>query len=341
MYSCWMPQPLIPQDQLRGAAAPERKFRLMERVRAAMAERRYSPRTCEAYLGWIRSYIEFHGRRHPADLSDQEVAAFLSHLAIEKRVSASSQNQALFALRFLYTTVLRQPLGQTLDIVPATRPKRLPIVLSVEEIRVIMSRLRDPDRVIVSLLYGSGLRILECVSLRVKDIDLERREILVREGKGKKDRRVPIAKSAVNDLRRMLRKAHRVWSSDVKNSVRTTGIEGALARKLPHADRDWSWYYVFPATRTLVDTDGVRRRHHIHETKIQRAVRVAARSAGIGKRVTCHSFRHSFATHLLESGSDIRTIQELLGHSDLNTTMIYTHVANCGGLGVKSPADNL
>jgi integron integrase len=336
-----MTRPRIPHNHLRGAPEPERKFRLMERVRVVLAERRFSPRTCEAYLGWIRAYIEFHGRRHPADLSEAEVGSYLSHLAVEKRVAASTQNQALSALKFLYGNVLRQPLGAMMEITPAKRPVLLPVVLSPGEVRAVLERLRDPDRVIVSLLYGSGLRILECVSLRVKDIDVERREILVRAGKGDKDRRVPLARSAVNDVRRILRLSAQVWRSDVRNSVRATGIEGALARKLPNADRDWSWFYVFPATRIFVDAAGVRRRHHIHETKIQRALKGAVRSAGIGKRVTCHSFRHSFATHLLEGGADIRTIQELLGHRDLRTTMVYTHVADCGGLGVRSPADSL
>ena len=336
-----MPLPLIPESHLRGPASPDRKFRLMERVRLAMQERRFSPRTCEAYARCIRSYIEFHRRRHPGDLGEVEVGEFLSYLAVKRRVAASSQNQALAALRFLYSVVLRQPLGQSLEIVPATRPKRLPVVLSIGEVRAILERLRDPDRVIVLLLYGSGLRVLECVSLRVKDVDLERREIVVRGGKGNKDRRVPLAESAISDVRRMLRIAHRVWRDDARQSVRVTGIEGALARKLPNADGDWSWFYLFPATRTFVDAAGTRRRHHIHETKIQRSVGEAARSAGIGKRVSCHAFRHSFATHLLESGADIRTIQEVMGHSDLRTTMVYTHVANRGGLGVRSPADSL
>ena len=306
-----------------------------------MRERHYSRRTEEAYVAWIRRYILFSGRRHPADLDAADVRAFLSDLAVRQRVSASTQNQALAAINFLYASVLQRPLARVEGIVPAIRPRRLPEVLSVGEVRSIIGRLREPDRLVVSLLYGSGLRVLECVSLRVKDLDLERREITVRGGKGNKDRRVPLAESALSDMRRAMRSSELRWRSDRRRGVRVTGIDGALAKKLPNAERDWPWYYLFPASRILVDSGGVLRRHHLHETQVQRAVRAAAVEAGTGKRVTCHAFRHSFATHLLESGADIRTIQELLGHSDVRTTMIYTHVLNRGGLGVTSPADRL
>ena len=281
------------------------------------------------------------GRRHPRDLDAVDVRAFLSDLAVRQEVSASTQNQAAAALNFLYASVLKRPLEPLNDIVPASRPKRLPVVLSVSEIRSVLGLLRDPDRLVVSLLYGSGLRILECVSLRVKDVDLERREITVRGGKGDKDRRVPLAESVLPDLRRQLRTSRRVWSFGQRSKVRVTGMSAALALKLPNADRDWPWFYVFPASRTFIDGSGVSRRHHLHQTHVQRAVHEASNAARLGKRVTCHSFRHSFATHLLESGSDIRTIQELLGHSDVRTTMVYTHVLNRGGLGVRSPADQL
>lgn len=332
---------LIPLSHLGREAEPERKFRLMERVRFVLRERRLSSRTEEAYCSWIRRYILFHGRRHPSELDEGDVGKFLSDLAVRQRVSASTQNQALAALVFLYSTVLRRPLNRIVDISPAKRPQRLPVVLSKSEVRLILERLRGRDRVVVSLLYGSGLRILECVSLRVKDVCIDRREIIVRGGKGDKDRRVPLAESCIDDVLRMLRGANRVWRQDGTRRVRVTGIDGALAMKMPNADREWPWYYLFPAARTFVDSAGVRRRHHLHETQVQRAVRNAVREVGIGKRVTCHSFRHSFATHLLESGTDIRTIQELLGHSDLRTTMVYTHVLNRGGLGVRSPADAL
>lgn len=336
-----MPHPLVPLAHLQRASEPERKFRLMEVVRRAMRERRYSARTEEAYTAWIRRFIVFGGRRHPADLDETDVRAFLSDLAVVQRVSASTQNQALAAINFLYATVLHRPLASALDIVPARRPRRLPVVLSAGEVRAILERLRDPDRLVVSLLYGSGLRILECVSLRVKDVDIDRREITVRGGKGGKDRRAPLAESAIQAVKRVLRSSYRVWRGDRRRGVRVTGIGGALARKLPEADREWPWFYIFPATRTYVDSVGVLRRHHLHETQVQRAVRTATIEARLGKRVTCHSFRHSFATHLLESGADIRTIQELLGHSDVRTTMVYTHVLNRGGLGVRSPADRL
>jgi len=336
-----MPQPLIPASHLGPEAEPERKYRLMERVRLAMAARRFSVRTQEAYSSWIRRYIMFHGRRHPSDLDETDVARFLSTLAVKERVSASTQNQALAALTFLYGSVLHRPLNRMEDIAPANRPKRLPVVLSPGEVRSILAKLQGRDRLVVSLLYGSGLRILECVSLRVKDVDLERREITVHAGKGDKDRRTPLAASSIEDVKRALRSSHRRWKEDCRSRIRVTGIDGALSQKLPRADTEWVWYYLFPATRTFVDSAGVRRRHHLHETQIQRVVRKAARDANIRKRVTCHCFRHSFATHLLESGSDIRTIQLLLGHADLRTTMVYTHVLNRGGLGVRSPADRL
>lgn len=336
-----MPSPLIPMSQLNAPPEPERKLRLMEIVRRAMRERRLSPRTEEAYTGWIRRYIVFHGRRHPADLDTSDFSAFLSDLAVTKMVSASTQNQALAALTFLYAGVLRRPLAPMPNVQHATSRRRMPVVLSESEVRAVLGALREPDRLVVSLLYGSGLRILECVSLRVKDIDLDRCEITVRAGKGNKDRRVPLARTAVADVQRRLRESYSRWRNDSRRDIRVTGIGEALSRKLPGADREWPWYYVFPASRILTDRSGVVRRHHLHETQVQRAVHNAVRESKLGKRITCHSFRHSFATHMLENGSDIRTIQELLGHSDLKTTMIYTHVLNRGGLGVQSPADRL
>lgn len=336
-----MPRPLIPATHLRRAAEPERKHRLMEIVRREMLERRYSPRTQEAYAGWIRRYILYSGRRHPADLDVVDVRAFLSDLAVRQRVAASTQNQALAALLFLYGKVLRRPLAPVTDVIRARAPQRLPVVLTPTEVRGVLARLQDPERLVVTLLYGSGLRILECVSLRVKDVDLERREITIRAGKGQKDRRAPLAASAVDDVRRGLRVAYEVWSRDGRRGIRTTGIGESLVRKIPGAERDWPWFYLFPATRTFFDGEKIQRRHHLHETQVQRAVRQATAAARVAKRVTCHSFRHSFATHLLESGTDIRTIQELLGHTSVRTTMIYTHVLNRGALGVRSPADLL
>lgn len=313
----------------------------METVRRVLRERRYSARTEEAYIAWIRRYILYNGRRHPADLDVEDVRAFLSDLAVRQRVSASTQNQALAALQFLYTSVVRRPLSSVGNIAPAKVSRRVPVVLSQNEVRLILNRLREPERLCVALMYGSGLRVLECMSLRVKDVDVERCEITVRSGKGDKDRRTPLAASIVEDVKRARRDSYRRWRADDRAGVRTTGISPALTRKFPNAEREWGWQYLIPATRTFIDADGVRRRHHLHVTVVQRAVKRAAAEATLSKSVSCHAFRHSFATHLLESGADIRTIQELLGHSDLRTTMIYTHVLGRGALGVRSPADLL
>ena len=337
-----MPVPPIPLSHLTGPPNPERRLRLLEIVRRRLRERRYSRRTEEAYVHWIRRYVLFHGRRHPRELGPAEVRAFLSALAVEQRVAASTQNQALSALLFLYEQVLGTQLERIEGIVPARLPARVPVVLSQREIKLVLSELGShPARLCAALMYGSGLRLLECLALRVKDVDLDRHEIVVRGGKGGKDRRTPLAEMCRPSLERHLRETRMRYHRDLKFGVRCTGLTEALKRKLPRADRSWSWWYVFPARRTFVDDQGVRRRHHFHETAVQRAVAAAARRAGLAKRVTCHAFRHSFATHLLESGADIRTVQELLGHSDVRTTMHYTHVLNRGRLGVRSPADRL
>lgn len=335
--------PRIPDPHLRDNERPDRPLRLMSVVRARLRELHYSERTERTYASWIVRFIRFNDRRHPRDLDIADVRRFLSDLAVRHQVAASTQNLALASLRFLYDRVLMMPLGlDTLEgVSPAKRPRRLPVVLTPSEIRAIVAHLDDPATTCVLLMYGSGLRVHECVSLRAKDVDLERREIVVRGGKGDKDRRVPLAESCVAPLRRYLRHAAAGHRRDLQVDIRTTGITAALLRKYPRADVDWPWRYVFPASRTFRDSAGVRRRHHLHETAIQRAFRRAVDAAGIAKRATCHSLRHSFATHLLESGADIRTVQELLGHTDLRTTMIYAHVLNRGGLGVRSPADSL
>ena len=333
--------PTIPLPHLVGPPDPARRFRFMELVRRRLHEGRYSRRTEEAYVFWIRRYILFHGRRHPRDLGPDHVRDFLSALAVEERVAASTQNQALAALTFLHERVLGVSLVRVDGIVPARRPRHIPVVLSRREVRSLLAHLPHPARLCVRLMYGSGLRLMECVTLRVKDLDFDRREIVVRAGKGDKDRRAPLPATCVPALEAWLRHGRRRFARDRRDGLRSTGISDALLRKYPDADGSWAWWYVFPATRTLVRGDGARCRHHLHETVIQRAVRRAVAAAGITKRVTCHSFRHSFATHLLESGADIRTVQELLGHSDVRTTMIYTHVLNRGGLGVRSPADSL
>jgi integron integrase len=318
-----------------------RRFRLMEIVRRSLRERRYSPRTEEAYIHWIRRFIIANERRHPSELGAEEVRRFLSHLAVEERVSVSTQNQALSALTFLYAHVVRRPLAPVDGIAPARRSRHLPVVLSLREVRAVLGRLEEPHRLCVSIMYGSGLRVLECMSLRIKDVDLDRREIVIRGGKGGKDRRTPLARSCVLPVRVQLRRAMARAANDRHADVGVSGIDDALRRKYPGVEFDWRWQYLFAATRTHVAADGRRQRHHLHESVVQRAFRSAVAAAGISKRATCHSLRHSFATHLLESGADIRTVQELLGHTDVRTTMIYTHVLNRGGLGVRSPGDDL
>lgn len=334
--------PAIPASQLGRRAELDRRARLLERVRNRLRTRHYSPRTETAYCDWIRRFILYHERRHPATMGEPEIAEFLTHLASDKHVSASTQNQALQAILFLYREVLARPVGLVSGVTRAKRGRRLPVVLSPDEVRSILSRMRGVPRLCAVLLYGSGLRLLECLSLRVKDIDFDRVEIMVRSGKGDKDRRVPLPRTAVPALRVHLGRVKAQFNRDLAAGARGAPLPGALGRKLPNADREWVWQYVFPATRLYREAvTGIRRRHHLHETVIQRAFTVAVRASGIAKRATCHTLRHSFATHLLESGSDIRTIQELLGHSDVRTTMVYTHVLNRGGLGVSSPADRL
>lgn len=333
--------PLIPSAHLGREPSPERPLRLLELVRHALRSRRYAARTEDAYVHWIRRFVLFHGRKHPRDMGAREVSEFLSHLAVGRGVAASTQNQALAALLFLYDKVLSTPLDRVEDIAPARASRHVPVVLSSREIRTIMSCLREPYLLCVGLMYGGGLRLLECMTLRVKDVDFDRREIIVRGGKGAKDRRVPLAESSVLVLEAWLRRQQPRYAADLRAGVRTTGIAAALERKYPGASAEWRWRYIFPAIRTFVDGEGVQRRHHLHESAVQRSLRDAVSRAQITKRVSCHTFRHSFATHLLEAGSDIRTVQELLGHTDVRTTMIYTHVLNRGGLGVISPADRL
>lgn len=290
---------------------------------------------------WIRRYVLFNERRHPRDLGETEVRNFLSALAVDEHVAASTQNQALAALTFLYDRVLDRPLTRIDGIAPAHHHRRVPVVLSQRELRAILAQLDDPAKTAAELMYGSGLRLIECVRLRVKDIDIDRYEIVVRFGKGGKDRRVPLAESSVPAVKRLLNERRTQFRADERARVSTTELPDALTRKYPNAAREWPWQFLFAATRTTMDANHTRLRHHLHETLIQRAFRDAVRRAGLTKRATCHSLRHSFATHLLERGADIRTVQELLGHADVRTTMVYTHVLNRGGLGVKSPADLL
>ncbi len=313
---------------------------LLEQVRDAVRTRHYSIRTEEAYLRWIREYILFFDKRHPEELGAKEISAFLSHLAVRRNVAASTQNQALSALLFLYREVLALPIGWVDDVERAKRPKRLPVVFTRDEVKAVLGHLRADMWLMASLLYGSGLRLMECVRLRVKDIDFGPLQIVVREGKGDKDRITMLPATLLQPLERQLEKAKALHEMDVREGFGHVYLPYALARKYPNADREWGWQYVFPARqRSLDPRTGREQRHHVAETALQKAVRVAVRGAGIIKPGTCHTLRHSFATHLLEAGYDIRTIQELLGHADVTTTMIYTHVLNRGGKGVKSPLE--
>ncbi|MGE3513389.1 MAG: integron integrase [Vicinamibacterales bacterium] len=316
--------------------------KLLDCVRDAIRLRHYSRRTEEAYVFWTRRFIVFHGKRHPADMGAADVSAFLAGLAVKQRVAASTQNQAMSALLFLYRHVLGIDLGD-IDAVPhARRPVTVPVELSPAEVRVVLERLTGVSRLIAQLLYGAGLRLQECLELRVKDVDFGRHEITVRRGKGQKDRRVMLPDVLVGPLRAHLDDVHDCHRRDLVAGFGRVVLPGAYERKNPGAARDWAWQFVFPAGRICRDPRwGAPSRFHLHESAVQRAVTAAAKQAGIGKRVTCHTFRHSFATHLLESGSDIRTVQELLGHADVSTTMVYTHVLNRGPLGVKSPIDRL
>ena len=315
--------------------------RLLDRVRAALAVRHMSPRTEEAYVSWVRRFVRFHGMRHPSDVRASGVASFLSSLA-QRGVSASTQNQALAALLFLFRDVLGEPLAAVDGVVRAQRPHRLPIVLSQAEVRAVIDHLADPVRIVALILYGGGLRLMEAMTLRVKDVDIDRRELIVRGGKGDKDRRTVLPGAAAIPLAAHLDRVRALHEQDLAEGAGIVALPGALAGKLPNAAREWPWQWVFPATRVHRDrATGQLRRHHLDHSVVQRAVREAVLRAGITKRATCHTFRHSFATHLLEAGYDIRTVQELLGHSDVRTTMVYTHVLNRGGRGVRSPADGL
>ncbi|MCE9600876.1 MAG: integron integrase [Gemmatimonadetes bacterium] len=316
---------------------------LLQVLRDRLAAKHYSPRTREAYEHWVRRFIRHHGRRHPREMDVAEVRDFLTHLARDQKVSASTQNQALSALRFLYEVVLERPMASPTDHLVAKRPARLPTVLGSDDVRRVIEGMPGVSRLMARILYGSGLRVMECCTLRVKDLDLDRGELTVRRGKGGHDRRTMIPESIVVDLRIHLKARKAQHDLDVRRGAGYVALPDAMRAKLgKQSGRRWEWQWVFAATREYRDPEtGELRRHHLHETVMQAAVVAGARAAGIGQRVTCHTFRHSFATHLLEAGYDIRTVQELLGHRDVSTTMIYTHVLNRGGLGVRSPLDGL
>ncbi|MDO9365155.1 MAG: integron integrase [Methylotenera sp.] len=316
--------------------------RLLEQVVAKMRVKHYSLRTEKTYLDWIKRYILHNGKRHPKDMGVVEVEAFLTHLAVARNVSASTQNQAKSAILYLYKEVLGVDLPWLDNVTQAKAPKRLPVVLTQAEVQAVLSRLDGTMWLIASLLYGSGLRIMETLRLRVKDVDFARREILVREGKGFKDRVTMLPVSLVEPLKSHLLKVQALHKDDLSTGHGEVFMPMALDRKYPSAGKDWSWQYCFPSIKLSVDPRSkMVRRHHADEKTVQRAVKRAVNLAGLTKLATPHTFRHSFATHLLEGGYDIRTVQELLGHSDVATTMIYTHVLNKGGRGVSSPLDVL
>lgn len=314
--------------------------RLLNQVRDKIRLKHYSIRTEQAYTDWTKRFILFHKKRHPSDMGAVEVEQFLTHLAVGGKVSSSTQNQAKSALLFLYREVLGIELPWLDDVVAAKGGKRLPVVLTVQETLRLLDRLEGTSGLIARLLYGSGMRVMEGVRLRVKDIDFERHELIVREGKGNKDRVTMLPQSLIEPLQHHLARVKDLHERDLAEGFGDVYMPFALARKYPAAGREWHWQYVFPAAKRSVDPrDGIERRHHVSDQAVQRAVRQAARDAGLNKPVTPHTLRHSFATHLLQSGYDIRTVQELLGHKDVQTTMIYTHVLNKGGHGVRSPLD--
>ena len=318
------------------SAAP----RLLDVVRDAIRRRHYSLRTEQSYVHWIRRFIYFSGRRHPRELGAPEVTGFLNHLARERNVAASTQNQALSALLFLYREALQTPLPWLDDLERAQRPARLPTVLTAVEVRRLLAGMRGTRWLMASLLYGAGLRLRECLTLRVKDVDFGYRQIMVRDGKGARDRVTMLPAPLAEPLKRQIAGAREVHERDLAAGYGTVELPNALSRKYPRAQYELGWQFVFPSHRLSRDPrSGALRRHHLYENYLTRGVKRAARAAGIVKPVSCHTLRHSFATHLLESGYDIRTVQELLGHADVSTTMIYTHVLNKGGRGVTSPLE--
>jgi len=317
----------------------QRPKELLEQVHGAIRLKHCSIRTEEAYVNWVKRYIYFHDVRHPAEMGAAEVEAFLTHLAVKENVAASTQNQALSALLFLYREVLHQDLGPV-DALRAKRPKRLPTVLTKEETLRLIACLSGTHQLMAKLIYGSGIRLMECLRLRVKDLEFERRAIIVRDGKGAQDRVTVLPDSLIPLLQEHPQRVKALHQQDLAQGFGSVYLPDALARKYPNADKEWSWQYVFPAGSLSPDPrSGVVRRHHLHESSLQKAIKEAARLAGIAKPVGPHTLRHCFATHLLEAHYDIRTVQELLGHKDVKTTMIYTHVLQRGGLAVRSPLD--
>jgi integron integrase len=314
--------------------------KLLDQVRHKIRRLNYSYSTEKAYLSWIKRFILFHEKRHPREMGEVEIESYLTHLAVHRDVAPSTQNQALAALKFLYLEVLHLPLDEEILPVPAKRSKRLPVVLNRVEVKALLSNLSGVPLLICQLLYGAGLRVSEALQLRVKDLDFNRNEITIRGGKGDKDRRTMLPEAVQPALKRHLKTVKLAYQNALAEGYGTVQLPYGLARKYPAAASEWGWQYLFPAPKPSTDPrTGAYRRHHLHPSGVRRAVREATHKARLTKHVTPHTLRHSFATHLLEDGYDIRTVQELLGHSDVKTTMIYTHVLNKGGKGVRSPLD--
>lgn len=337
---------MAPGQEL-GLAEPERppyglRPRLLDQLREALRSRHYSRRTEQTYCHWVKRFIFFNKVRHPSEMAEPEINAFLTHLAVKEKVSASTQNQALSALLFLYRYVIMRAVGDLGEVIRARTPRRLPVVMTREEVKAVLANLSGDKWLMASLMYGAGLRLSECLCLRVQDIDFSRHEILVRDGKGAKDRHTMLPESLKAPLQEHLERVKTVHERDLSEGWGRVLMPDALDRKYPNAQKDWRWQWVFPQQHrwrnALTRQEG---RHHVDESLVQKAVQTAVTKAGLTKRATCHTFRHSFATHLLENGYDIRTVQELLGHNDVKTTMIYTHVLNRGPSSVRSPADGL
>lgn len=333
--------PVICSTPIPASVPPASAPKLLDRVRWHLRVKHYSIRTEQSYIDWIRRFILFHGKRHPDDMAEDEISAFLTHLAVDRRVAASTQNQALSALLFLYTQVLERKLDFMDKIERVTRPAKIPVVLTRAEVLAVLGRLRGEHRLMAELLYGSGLRLMECVRLRIKDIDFGYGHITVRDGKGMHERVTLLPERVRRPLQLHLERVKDLHRQDIASGGGEVYLPFGLRRKYPKAGRDWAWQYAFPAAKTSTDPRSHEvRRHHVLEKNLQNAVKLAIKQARVAKAASCHTFRHSFATHLLENGQDIRTVQELLGHKDVSTTMIYTHVLNKPGLGVRSPLDD-
>lgn len=323
-------------------SSSEKKPKLLQQVRDTLRAKHYSYKTEKAYVHWIKRFILFHNKRHPTEMGEKEIREFINHLAVKENVSASTQNQALCAIIFLYKHVLKKDIGDLGEIVWAKKPRRIPVVFTKKEAKAVLDHLTGRNWIMANLLYGAGLRLSECLQLRVKDIDFEYNQITVRNSKGNKDRVTVLPEIIKKPLLEHLKRVKKLHEEDLQNGFGAVYLPYALERKYPNAAKEWGWQYVFPATQISKDPiTGIRRRHHIYETVLQKAVKQAIQKAGISKHASCHTFRHSFATHLIQDGHDIRTVQELMGHEDISTTQIYTHVIKKGGLGVTSPADKL